>query len=114
MAVDRPKIAKEINALALEIASANTAKGFWPEDVKPNFGEKVALMHSELSEALEADRKDLMDDKLPHRKGVEVELADEVIRVFDWCGKMGLDIGGAIMEKLAYNETRPYKHGKAY
>jgi len=51
------------------------------ENVDRNFGEVVALMHSELSEALEAHRKGLMDDKLPHRSGVEVEFADCIIRI---------------------------------
>lgn len=67
---------------------------------------KIALMHSELSEATEGARKDLMDDKLPHRKMLEVELADCVIRIMDLCGKMNLDIGGAIVEKMQYNASR--------
>lgn len=76
------------------------------EYVKREFGTMVALMHSELSEALEADRKNLNDDKLPHRSGVEVELADLFIRVFDVAGAMGLDLGGAILEKIDYNKIR--------
>src|SRR5271157_249593 len=51
-----------------------------------NHGERFALIHSEISEAMESHRKDLMDDKLPHRKGVEVELADALIRIFDYAG----------------------------
>ena len=76
------------------------------DDVQRNFGEVIALMHSELSEALEADRKDLMDDKLPHRKGVEVELADCVIRIFDTAVALGLDLPGAIIEKNRFNQQR--------
>lgn len=71
-----------------------------------NIGEKIALAHSELSEALEGARKDLMDDHLPHRKMEEVELADAVIRIFDLAGRRGWDIGGAMQEKLKYNRTR--------
>jgi hypothetical protein len=97
--------------------------------MRRNFGELIALGHSELSEALEADRKDLMDDKLPHRRGVEVELADEIIRVLDTARnyhrtkrKHKLNIGEATMEKLIFNHTRPdhkpkarlAKGGKAY
>ena len=76
------------------------------EPVKRNFGEVIALMHSELSEALEADRKDLMDDKLPHRSGVEVELADCIIRILDTAGAEGYDVAGALIEKNRYNKNR--------
>lgn len=74
--------------------------------VKRNFGEVVALMHSELSEALEADRKNLMDDKLPHRKGIEVEFADCLIRILDTAAALGLDVAGAVIEKNRYNQSR--------
>lgn len=79
-------------------------KTWWAEDW--NFGEKIALIHSELSEALEADRKDLMDNHLTHRKGVEAELADVFIRLGDLCGKLEIDIGRVIAEKLIYNSNR--------
>jgi NTP pyrophosphatase (non-canonical NTP hydrolase) len=70
-------------------------------------GEKLMLIVSEVAEAMEGHRKNLMDDKLPHRKMIEVELADAVIRIFDLAGAMGLDMGGAMAEKMAYNSTRP-------
>ena len=76
------------------------------EDIARNFGEVVALMHSELSEALEADRKSLKDDKLPHRDGREVEFADCIIRILDTAAAMGLDVAGALIEKNRYNKTR--------
>lgn len=69
--------------------------------------QKLCLVHSEISEAMEGHRKGLMDDKLPHRPMIEVELADAVIRIADLAGALGLDLGGAIAEKLAYNATRP-------
>jgi NTP pyrophosphatase (non-canonical NTP hydrolase) len=71
-----------------------------------NKGERFMLMVSELAEGFEGVRKDLMDDHLPHRKAVEVELADAIIRILDYCGDYRLDIGGALVEKMAYNATR--------
>lgn len=68
--------------------------------------EKLALIHSEVSEALEGARKNKMDEHLTHRKSIEVELADAVIRIGDLCGALGLDLGGAIAEKMEYNASR--------
>lgn len=76
------------------------------DDVDRNFGEVIALMHSELSEALESHRKNLMDDKLPHRSGIEVEFADCIIRILDTAAAMGLDVAGAIVEKNRFNRER--------
>jgi hypothetical protein len=56
---------------------------------------------------MEGDRKSLMDDKLPHRPMREVELADAVIRIFDLAGAYDLDIAGAIVEKMQFNQVRP-------
>lgn len=69
--------------------------------------EKLCLIHSEVSEAMEGARKSLPDDKLPHRSMLEVELADAVIRIADLAGALGLDLGGAIAEKMAFNAVRP-------
>lgn len=71
-----------------------------------NKGEMLMLMVSEIAEAMEGERKDLMDDKLPHRKMVEVELADALIRIFDYAGAYGFDLEGAVREKMAYNAQR--------
>ena len=73
---------------------------------KRNVGELLCLIHSEISEAMEGHRKNLQDDKLVHRKMLEVELADAVIRIIDMAGGFDMDIGGAIAEKLAYNQSR--------
>lgn len=99
-----------------------TGQPLSPDEQKALFPTRIALCHSELSEALEGDRKNLMDDHLPHRKMAEVELADAAIRIFDLAGAMGYDLGGAIAEKLAYNaqradhkqEARQAAGGKAY
>jgi hypothetical protein len=76
------------------------------EEVKRNMGEMIALMHSELSEALEGYRKNLMDDKLPHRRMVPVELFDTVIRIMDTIGKYYPEDAPALLEKLKYNDDR--------
>lgn len=84
----------------------------WPEKFfKLWVATKLCLIHSEVSEALEGQRKDKMDDHLPHRKALEVELADALIRICDLAGGLGLDLGGAVREKLAYNAQRAdHKH----
>lgn len=71
------------------------------------FSTKLMLIVSEVAEAMEGDRKNLQDDKLPHRPMREVELADAVIRIFDLAGAYNMDLGGAIAEKMAVNAVRP-------
>lgn len=90
---------------------AALASGWWTDPdtglLKPyNTPEKLCLVHSEISEAMEGFRKDANDEHLPHRKSFEVELADAVIRIFDLAGRAELDLGAAISEKLAYNAQR--------
>lgn len=85
--------------------------GWWSDPVtrqriRRNKGELIALMHSELSEALEGERKGLIDKHLSHRRSAEVELADLLIRVFDYAGAHGYDLAGAVLEKLVYNDVR--------
>jgi len=83
-------------------------KGFWDKD--RNDGEMIALMHSELSECLEALRENNWNDK----GNVSEELADCLIRIFDFCGGRKIDIETAIQRKMEYNKHRPYKHGKEF
>lgn len=98
-------------------------KGWW--DDPRNDGELIALMHSELSEALEylrasaaisidGERLDVPDDKVPQHSGVAAEMADCVIRIMDFCGHHGIDLGKVIRDKHAYNCGRPHKHGKKF
>jgi hypothetical protein len=94
---------------ANEIHAAN--KKWWEdprtgEPIARNFGEMIALCHSELSEALEGHRRNLMDDHLPHRKMAEVELVDCLIRILDMCKGLGFDVQGAYNEKMDYNAQR--------
>ena len=94
------------------IASMMEVQGFWES---ANTGEKIALMHTELSEALEADRKSIeSSEHIPDFTGVEEELADLVIRVLDFAGHHNLRLSEAIVAKTYYNLTRPFKHGKKY
>lgn len=69
-------------------------------------GDKLMLCVTELAEAKEGHRKDAMDSHLPNRSAIEVELADCIIRICDLAGRLELDLGGAIAEKLAYNSKR--------
>lgn len=120
-------LAAGVNALVDAVHAQNVEAGWWHdlqtgEPLERNTGELLALVHSEISEALEGDRKSLPDDKLPHRPMFEVELADAVIRIADIAGGRGLDLGGAIVEKMEFNRTRAdhqkanrrEAHGKKY
>lgn len=123
-----------LNNLSKEIYQINKDKGFWTDNPnEKNIGEALMLVVSELSEALEADRHhlyaqrdnyDLAIDKAEKefptifekyiKNSFEDEIADAVIRLLDLCGGLNIDIQWHIEQKLKYNKTRPYKHGKKY
>lgn len=88
---------------------AALAAGWWPAGSTDNplmFASKLMLIVSEVAEAMEGDRKGLMDDHIPTRPMREVELADVLIRVFDLAGAYGMDLAGAVVEKMEFNRTR--------
>lgn len=120
-------------------AHANATAHGWHEPER-TFGELIALCHSELSEALEEYRNGHQMDECyyvckscqlgpcelgnsdsrseycascpsPKPEGIAIELADVVIRIADMCGLYGIDLEEAIKDKMAYNESRPMRHG---
>lgn len=120
-----------LNDLANSIHKNNIEKGFYEKE--KNIGEMLCLIHSEVSEALEADRKDKYalrpiafaeknygeDDFVEAYKdwvkgSFEEEMADIIIRVLDLCAFKGIDIVGHIKAKMRYNLQRDKYHGKKY
>ena len=94
--------------------AASSQAGWWAKYDTPQANEfevevklaRLALVTSEVAEAMEGARKGIPDPHLPHRTNEEVELADAVIRIADYAGRYGIDLAGAILEKLAYNMQR--------
>lgn len=101
------------NDLAADIYANAAAKGFWEQGHDRNRSEMIALMHSELSEALEALRKPDLKGKTDYPLEAE-ELADTIIRIMDYANAWKLPVAEALIQKMHYNSTREYKHGKKF
>ena len=120
------------------IHTNSIAKGFW-EEPNTNITEKIMLVVTELSEAVEAMRKLSKEELISEIQGnsatieafdlygydhydfekfvkdsIGDEFADSIIRILDLCGRLGIDIEGHIKYKMEYNSTRPYMHGKQF
>lgn len=112
-----------VTELANSIHADNVKAGWWDQADNPLIvATKLALIHSEVSEALEGDRKGLMDDHLPQHTMLACECADIFIRLADLAGFLKIDLGAVVQDKLAYNakradhkpENRQAKGGKKY
>lgn len=98
---------KDVQAQAYTVA---VSKGWW--DIPQDDGRLIALMHSELSEALEAMRhRNPQSEKIPEFTGVEEELADVVIRIMDFAAARDYRVAEAILAKIEYNAGRSIRHG---
>ncbi len=103
---------ESFNNIAEEVAYISKSRGWTVNTSTEGIASKIALMHSELSEALEALRHgDPPSDHIPSYSGMEEKFADVIIRIMHVSHVLGLKVPAALIEKLTYNSTKPHKHG---
>ena len=112
---EQVNLTNAINSLVYEAHQNAVLHGFYQNEDDQHIGVKIALMHTELSELFEAFRKGTNtkpDEHCPDFCNEEIELADLLIRAFDYAGWRNLRLGQAILAKHEYNKQRPYLHNK--
>jgi NTP pyrophosphatase (non-canonical NTP hydrolase) len=106
---------KDLNQIQSEVHELAEVNGWWQDADIRIVPEKLALIHAEVSEALEEYRDGRMEtwfaDGSAKPEGFGVELADAIIRILDLAGYLGIDMGELVELKHEYNRTRPFRHG---